>query len=89
MQRILPPQAETDRPVPELKERVGIVEAILFVTGDAVEKRDLCRALEVTEARLVGEKAVFKGSANVEVLYTTEQGTVEQWQTSLPFSQYM
>ena len=52
MQRILPPQAETDRPVPELKERVGIVEAILFVTGDAVEKRDLCRALEVTEAEL-------------------------------------
>ena len=52
MQRILPPQAETARPVPELKERVGIVEAILFVTGDAVEKRDLCRALEVTEAEL-------------------------------------
>ena len=52
MQRILPPQAETEKPVPELKERVGIVEAILFVTGDAVEKRDLCRALEISEKQL-------------------------------------
>lgn len=70
-----------------------------FVVSDELELpdgqppvRELLRwnaALELTEARLVGEKAVFKGSANVEVLYTTEQGTVEQWQTSLPFSQYM
>ncbi|MGN0997360.1 MAG: SMC-Scp complex subunit ScpB [Candidatus Ventricola sp.] len=52
MQRILPPQAETDKPALELKERVGIVEAILFVTGDAVEKRDLCRALEISEKQL-------------------------------------
>lgn len=50
MQRILPPQ--TDKPAPEFKERVGIVEAILFVTGDAVEKRELCRALEITDAQL-------------------------------------
>lgn len=70
-----------------------------FVVSDELELpegqppvRTLLRwnaALEVTDARLVGEKAVFKGSANVEVLYATEQGTVEQWQTSLPFSQYM
>ena len=52
MQRILPPQAETDRPVPELKERVGIVEAILFVTGNAVEKREICRAMEISEPEL-------------------------------------
>lgn len=37
---------------PELTERVGIVEAILFVTGDAVEKREICRAMEITEAQL-------------------------------------
>lgn len=36
----------------ELSERIGIVEAILFVTGNAVEKREICRALEITEPEL-------------------------------------
>ena len=40
------------KPKLELQERVGIVEAILFVTGDAVEKKELCRALEITEGEL-------------------------------------
>lgn len=40
------------KPKLELKECVGIVEAILFVTGDAVEKKEICRALEITEGEL-------------------------------------
>jgi len=40
------------KPKLELGERVGIVEAILFVTGNAVEKKELCRALEITEGEL-------------------------------------
>ena len=36
----------------ELSERVGIVEAILFVTGNAVEKKEICRALEITGPEL-------------------------------------
>ena len=36
----------------EFKEKVGVVEAILFVTGDAVETRELCRALDITELEL-------------------------------------
>ena len=36
----------------ELKERVGIVEAILFVTGNAVEKKEICRALDLTDKEL-------------------------------------
>ena len=36
----------------ELAQRVGIVEAILFVTGDAVEKKEICRAMEITEGEL-------------------------------------
>lgn len=51
--RILPPAQETpEKPRLELKERVGIVEAILFVTGDAVEKQAICRAMELSEAEL-------------------------------------
>lgn len=70
-----------------------------FVVSDELELpqgqpavREILRwnaALEVTDARLIGEKAVFKGNARVELLYTSEQESVEQWQTQLPFSQYM
>lgn len=35
-----------------LGERVGIVEAILFVTGNAVEKSEICRAMEITPQEL-------------------------------------
>lgn len=41
-----------EKPVQELSERMGIVEAILFVTGNAVEKREICRAMEITEREL-------------------------------------
>lgn len=44
------PQTETDKP--DLAERVGIVEAILFVTGNAVEKSEICRAMGITHEEL-------------------------------------
>ena len=43
---------EQSKPKLEMNERVGIVEAILFVTGDAVEKKEICRAMELTEGEL-------------------------------------
>ena len=46
-------------------------------------------ALALTDRRLIGEKAVFKGEAAVDLLYTTDTGALEEWQTRLPFSQYM
>ena len=49
---MLPPQTAQEKPKLELGERVGIVEAILFVTGNAVEKKDICRAMGITEPEL-------------------------------------
>ena len=49
---ILPAQQEQEKPKLEPKERVGVVEAILFVTGDAVEKKAICRAMDLTEEEL-------------------------------------
>ena len=43
---------DQSRPKLEMNERVGIVEAILFVTGNAVEKKEICRAMELTEGEL-------------------------------------
>ena len=45
-------QTNSEKPVLELTERVGIVEAILFVTGNAVEKKEICRALEIDAGAL-------------------------------------
>lgn len=45
------PMDET-KPKLDMKERVGIVEAILFVTGNAVEKKEICRAMELPEGEL-------------------------------------
>ena len=46
------PQTAGDADKPELNVRVGIVEAILFVTGNAVEKSEICRAMNLTEEEL-------------------------------------
>ena len=43
---------DESKPRLEMNERVGIVEAILFVTGNAVEKKEICRAIELTEGEL-------------------------------------
>ena len=43
---------DENKPRLEMNERVGIVEAILFVTGNAVEKKEICRAMELTEGEL-------------------------------------
>ena len=43
---------EQAAPELELKERVGVVEAILFVAGDAVERDALRRALDISEEAL-------------------------------------
>ena len=45
-------QTNSEKSVLELTERVGIVEAILFVTGNAVEKKEICRALEIDAGAL-------------------------------------
>ena len=50
-QQTTPQTPETPQKL-EIKERVGIVEAILFVTGNAVEKKEICRALDMTDAEL-------------------------------------
>ena len=50
-QQTTPQMPETPQKL-EIKERGGIVEAILFVTGNAVEKKEICRALDMTDAEL-------------------------------------
>ena len=43
---------------------------------------------EVTESRLLGSKAVFKGNLLLRCLYLTPEGVPTVFQTALPYSQY-
>ena len=43
---------------------------------------------EIAERRIVGSKAVFKGTLQLKTLYLTAEGTVECCTQTLPFSQY-
>ena len=51
-QRILMPQEKIKEDKPEKQEWPGIVESILFVSGNAVEKEELRKAMNLTEAEL-------------------------------------
>ena len=42
----------------------------------------------ITEAKVLGNRLVFRGQANLRIMYMTEDGQISQWETEIPFSQY-
>lgn len=42
---------------------------------------------EITEQRISGDRVVFKGNANLHILYRSEEGHLHTWDFELPFSQ--
>ncbi len=42
----------------------------------------------LTEQKLIGSRAVFKGNANVRLLYLTEDQSIGRYEFTVPFSQY-
>ena len=42
---------------------------------------------EITEQRISGNRVVFKGNANLHLLYRSEEGQLHTWDFELPFSQ--
>ena len=43
---------------------------------------------EISEQRVLTDKAVFKGSAHVHILYRGTEGKLHSWDFSVPFSQF-
>ncbi len=43
---------------------------------------------QVTEQRLLGDKVIFRGAANVHILYCDGEGKLHSWDAQVPFSQY-
>jgi hypothetical protein len=42
----------------------------------------------VLEQKVLGNRLVFRGEGNLEVLYLTENGEIQKWNVEVPFSQY-
>lgn len=42
---------------------------------------------EITEQRVTGDRVVFRGNANLRILYRCKEGKLHTWDFSLPFSQ--
>lgn len=42
----------------------------------------------IAEQKVLGNRLVFRGQMDVHLMYMTEDGTVQRWETELPFSQY-
>ena len=42
----------------------------------------------ITDRKVLGDKAVFRGNGNLHVLYRSPQGQIHSWDFELPFSQY-
>ena len=43
---------------------------------------------EIEEGKVLGDKAIFRGTALIHILYRTEDGGMSVWDYSVPFSQY-
>lgn len=50
----------------------------------------ICYSLdpEILEQRVLTDKVVFKGNANVHMVYSGEEGKLHSWDLQVPFSQY-
>ena len=42
----------------------------------------------VSEQKVLGNRLVFRGQAGIDMSYMTEDGTIHNWKTEIPFSQY-
>lgn len=64
-------------------------EALSLPTGSAQPDKLICYTLrpEITEQRISGDRVVFKGNANLHILYRSKEGELRTWECPLSFSQ--
>lgn len=75
----------------ELTEKSFLLDEELELPGGAPAVREMVsyqvRPM-VTDAKVLGEKAVFKGTCGLHFLYMTPEDRLAVWDFELPFSQY-
>ena len=75
----------------EAGEKSFLLEEELILPGSApVPRKLICwhMAPVVTDRKVLSNRAVFRGSGNLHLLYESEEGQVHSWDFELPFSQF-
>lgn len=75
----------------EAGEKPFELEEILTLPPAAPKMGKLIRyeaTPQILDKKVMGNKVVFRGAANLHTVYLTEDGAVQSWDFELPFSQY-
>ena len=75
----------------EAGEKAFMIDEELTLPGSAPAMEKLVRCSlqpEVTERKVLGDKAVFRGNCIFHLLYRTAEGALASWDFEIPFSQY-
>ncbi len=65
-------------------------EELSFPAASPKPERMICATLQpqITDQKVMTDKAVFRGSGNLHTLYRGEDGRIHSWDFELPFSQF-
>ena len=75
----------------EAGEKSFVVDEELTLPGDLPQPEHIVyyrMEPKVTDRKVLSEKVVFRGNANLHTLYRSEDGQLQSWDFDLPFSQY-
>ena len=75
----------------EAGEKPFQIEEMLTLPPDAPKIAKLIRyemTPQILDKKVMGSKVVFRGGANLHLVYLTENGAVQSWDLEMPFSQY-
>lgn len=75
----------------EAGEKVFLMDEDLTLPGSCpLPEKLIYYAMEpkVTDEKVMANKVVFRGSGNLHVLYTSQEGELNSWDFELPFSQF-
>ena len=77
-------------PAETAEKRFLVSDELTLPAGQPTPETILCVSTvpEITERRIVGSKAVFKGSAEIRILYQATDGSICAVSQTFPFSQY-
>lgn len=77
--------------VAEAGEKAFMMDEELTLPGTVPVMEKLIRCSlqpEITDQKVLGDKAVFRGNCLFHMLYRTAEGALTSWDTEIPFSQY-
>ncbi len=75
----------------ETGEKAFVMDEELTLPESAPQMEKLIRYSllpEVSDQKVLGDKAVFRGNALLHLLYKTPEGTIQSWDFEIPYSQY-